>query len=369
MARPVLTLVRNEALILLRDSSVLFWTLLFPFFFLAMMLFTYGRDGTLPTQPVEVVDQDGSAASARYVEQLKRTFSARETMAGDVHAVREDAPIADGAVRVTIPEGFGQDLARHREVRVPVRFARNGFVEQLASRVVRSASLSFDVDEAGMSPLVDVVVDERGAEPAMDFAHYTLTGALVMSMMSAGMTTICVAIAYRRERNGFKMMACFPVSAGSFLASMMVSRMLLLCSAAFLLLVGARAVFHIPLVLDAARLAQTGVVVALGGTMLLTLGIALSARLATVSAATFITSLVYIALLFLSDLTMPLSAMPAGVAAVMRHLPTAQFVGALRHVLLRGESLGSQGLPLLEMAGWTLAFAIAAGTAFRWHRR
>jgi ABC-2 type transport system permease protein len=234
---------------------------------------------------------------------------------------------------------------------------------------VRAGSLQFDADEAGLAPSVDVVVDERGAEPAFGFAHYTLTGALVMSMMSAGMTTICVAIAYRRERNGFKMMACFPLRASTFLLSMLVSRMLLLCAAAFVLLLGARALFHIPLVLDAARLAQTGVVVALGGSMLLTLGIALAARIGTVSAATFVTSLVYIALLFLSDLTMPLSSMPAPIAALMQHLPTAQFVGALRHVLLRGEGLGLQRQALAEMAAWTLLFGIVAARSFRWHRR
>jgi ABC-2 type transport system permease protein len=369
MALRSLTMIRNESMILLRDSSVLFWTLLFPFFFLAMMLFTYGRDGRMPTQVIEIVDLDGSAAAQRYEARLADTFSAREFLPGTLHPARAQAPIAEGALRITIPEDFGYAIEHGRGVRVTVTFDKDGVPAQLAARVVRAASLRFDADEAGREPMVDVVVDERGAEPAFSFTHYTLTGALVMSMMSAGMTTICVAIAYRRERNGFKMMACFPVSAASFLASMLVSRMLLLVTAAFVLLFGARALFGIPLVLDAGRLAQTGVVVLVGGTMLLTLGIALAARLATVSAATFVTSLVYIALLFLSDLTMPLAAMPASVAAVMEHLPTARFVDALRHVLLRDDGLAAQRGALLEMAAWTALFALVAARTFRWHRR
>jgi ABC-type uncharacterized transport system permease subunit len=66
---------------------------------------------------------------------------------------------------------------------------------------------------------------------------------------------------------------------------------------------------------------------------------------------------------------MPLTAMPEAVREVMHLLPTAQFVTALRHVLVRGEGLGQQLGLLGAMAGWTLLFGVIARSTFRWHRQ
>lgn len=362
-------LVRNEILILARDMTTLFWILIFPFFFLFMMLFSYGFDGKLPLQTIEVVDLDHSAASERFVAEIARTFTESEAIPGVVQRATEGSPLAQAAVRVTLPEGFGIDVERKRAVSVNVVFARDGTAAQFAVRVLRALTVRFNADEGGTAQSVEVVVDDRNAVPALSFTHYILTGILVMSMMSAGMSTACLALAYRRERNGFKMLACMPIGAGSFLLAMLVSRLLVLCLSALLLLLGARYLFGIPLVFNASRLLQSGVVIVLGGTMLLAMGTAMSARLATVAGATLAANLVYIALLFLSDLVMPLAAMPHSVSAVMQQLPTAQFVTALRQVLVAGEGLDRQLPQLAALGGWTLLFAAIARLTFRWHRQ
>lgn len=369
MPRRMATLVFNELMILLRDSTTLFWILLFPFFFLFMMLFSYGTDGKFPTQAIEIVDLDKTPLSERYIALVGSTFSAREAIPGELKHVPEAALLGDQAVRITVPEGFAYAVERQRPIDVKFTIAQDGMAAQFAVRVLRALTVRFNADVARAPELVAVRVDDRYAEPALSFVHYTLTGVLVMSMMSAGMTTICMALAYRRERNGFKMMACMPVSPTGFLVAMLLSRLLVLGSAAFLLLFGARFLFGIPLVLDGPRLAQAGAVILLGGAMLLALGTAMAARMASAASATLATNVAYIALLFLSDLTMPLTAMPPAVSAVMMQLPTAQFVAALRHVLIRGEGLGQQGGLLAAMGAWTLLFAVAARLSFRWHRQ
>jgi len=362
------TLLFNEVMILLRDSTTLFWILIFPLFFLFMMLFSYGTEGRLPTQTVEIVDLDKTDLSRRYIRLVESTFTASESIPATLRRVDARAPLAADALRITLPEGFGYGVERKRPIDVLVNYAQDGMPAQFALRVVRALTVRFNAEVANAPESAEVRVDDRGAAPALSFTHYTLTGALVMSMMSAGMTTICLALAYRRERNGFKMMACLPIGATTFLLAMWLSRLLVLCGAAALLVAGGRWLFGIPLVLDAMRVARTGLVVALGGTMLLAMGTAMAARLASVSSATLAANLVYIALLFLSDLTMPLTAMPASVRAAMEQLPTAQFVTALRHVLIRGEGLPQQAALLGAMLAWTVLFAVIARLSFRWHR-
>lgn len=369
MPRHLPRLIYNELMILVRDSSVLFWMFLFPFFFLFMMLFAFGTSGSLPQQTIEVVDLDGSQASASYIAEVRRAFASGNSTPGVVRTVKRDDLIADGASRITIPDGFGHDIALHRPVPVAVSYAQDGLGPQLVVRVLRAVSLRFENNIFGRPTLIDVRADGRGSRPALPFVHYVLTGTMVMAMMSAGMTSICVALAYRRERNGFKMLACMPVSARDFMLSMLLARLLTLVLAAFVLVLCAQHLFGIPLVLTTDRVLQGTLVMLLGGCMLLALGTALGARLGTVSDANFVTGLVYIALLFLSDLTMPLNSMPAGISAVMSHLPPALFVEVLREVFVQADGLGQHLLPLAEMGGWTLLFAALATLTFRWHRR
>jgi ABC-type multidrug transport system permease subunit len=362
-------LVWNELMVLARDSSVLFWIFLFPFFFMFMMLFAFGSGSSLPQQAIEIVDLDRSELSRRYIDEIRTTFSAGESIPGELRTGNAREPVADGASRITLPEGFGDDLRRRRPVVVAVTFAQDGLPAQLVVRVVRALTLRFEADVAAQPELINVRGDPRGAAPAVPFVHYVLTGTMVMAMMSAGMTSICNALAYRRERNGFKMLACMPLGAPSFLLGMLLARLAVLVLAGFILVLGAQHLFGVPVALNAGRLLQAGAVMLLGGAMLLALGTVLGARIATASAANFVTGLVYIALLFLCDLTMPMSAMPPAVRAVMSHLPPALFVDALRHVFILGEGLFQHLRTLAEMGAWLLAFASIAVVTFRWHRQ
>ncbi len=362
-------LVWNELMILARDSSVLFWIFLFPFFFMFMMLFAFGTGGNLPRQTIEIVDLDQSELSRRYIEEVRRTFAGTESIPGELREARNLDPVAEGASRITLPDGFGRNLEMRRPVDVGVTFAEDGLPAQLVVRVVGALSLRFEADVAQQPELLRVRSDPRGAAPTVHFVHYVLTGTMVMAMMSAGMTSICIALAYRRERNGFKMLACMPLSAWSFLLGMLLARLVVLVVSAFALVLGGQYIFGVPVSLTADRLLQGGTVMLLGGAMLLALGTLLGARIASSSAANFVTGLVYIALLFLCDLTMPISAMPPSVREVMSHLPPALFVDVLRHVFILGEGLGQHVRSLAEMTAWLVVFSVLAVVTFRWHRQ
>jgi ABC-2 type transport system permease protein len=362
-------LIVNELKILTRDSSALFWIFLFPFFFMFMMLFAFGREGNLPQQTVEIVDLDGTPTSKRYIDEIRRTFSASESIPAELNVATERDSVADGASRVTIPEGFGHYIEQGRPVPVEVTFAQDGLPAQLVVRVMRALTLKFEADVREHRPLIEVRDDPRGALPALSFVHYILTGTMVMAMLSAGMNSICNSIAYRRERNGFKMLACMPVRPSTFLLGMLLSRLLLLMLASCALVVAAHCLFNVPLALSVGQAFRGALVMLLGGCMLLALGTAMGARIATLSAATFVTGLVYIGLLFLCDLTMPMNAMPPAVSAVMAHLPPTLLVDVLRHVFIQGDGFGSHMRSLAEMAGWTGLFALVAASTFRWHEQ
>ncbi len=84
--------------------------------------------------------------------------------------------------------------------------------------------------------------------------------------------------------------------------------------------------------------------------------------------AAFLCNIVYLSLFFLGNLTMPMAGMSANLQAVVSTLPTAQFVAALRAVLIQGASLASQWRPLLGMAVWFALLLGFARATFQWHR-
>ncbi|HVX42257.1 MAG TPA: ABC transporter permease [Mycobacteriales bacterium] len=81
---------------------------------------------------------------------------------------------------------------------------------------------------------------------------------------------------------------------------------------------------------------------------------------ATLAAA----NLVWFVLLFLGDVVFPLSKFPAGVANVLRLLPTSALAHGLRSVLHDGTALPVRDL--LTLAVWAVVALAAAARYFRW---
>jgi ABC-2 type transport system permease protein len=363
-------LLANELRTLLRTRATMFWIVIFPFFFLAMMLLSYGKQGTLGSVTVELVDNDHSDLSEEYIQLVRAAFTSAGAVSGKIVWTNQAVPVAEGAVRVTLPEGFAAAVQRNETVPVAVEYHfAGGLATQIAARIFQTLTVRFNAQIGGAPMPVRVNLANAGTSRPISFAHYVLTGVLVLSMMAAGMNSTCVSIADRRERNTFKVMSCLPLWPGVYLAAMLASRMVVLCAAALLLLLGGRYLFSIPLELDASRLFGTAAVIGLGGLMLLSMGIAMSSRLSSVPSANFITNLVYISLMFLSDLTMPLNSLPADMRSTFSLLPTSQFVDALRHVLVSGESIVQHANSVLTMLGWTGLFLVVARALFHWHRQ
>jgi ABC-2 type transport system permease protein len=226
----------------------------------------------------------------------------------------------------------------------------------------------FDAERSGLRMPARVEFHNSSGRRPVSYAQYLLTGILVMSMMSAGMNNTCVAIVDRRERNTFKLMACLPVGPSIYLLAILTARIVVLLLAALILLIGARYVYAIDLPLTLQQWGSAIGLIIMAAVALLSAGIALSSRIVRVPTAIFICNVVYLALLFVSDLTMPLATYPRALHPLLTSLPTTQFVTALRSVLIQGSSLVNEWRPVLILSAWAAAGLIIGRATFRWHR-
>ncbi|MEZ5920157.1 MAG: ABC transporter permease [Parvularculaceae bacterium] len=360
----------TELRTILSARLTIFWVVLFPFFFLIMMMASYGgARGGAGALTIEAVDLDHSPESARYVDLVKQAFQSGDTIDATVVTVPSSAPVPDNRVRFVLPAGFGASVSKGASA--PVKLYYNfagGMTQDIAVKVFSAITVRFNalLFDAPMAASVEVF-NSGGLKP-VGFAQYMLTGVLIMSIMSSGMSSTCVGIAERRERHTFKFMSCLPMSPGTYLIAMLAARTVVLFGASILLLLGARFIFGIHVDLSPERLLNASIVICLGGVTLLSLGILMSSRVTSVPNAIFLSNMVYLALLFLSNLTMPFSAFPDNVRKVLSNLPTAQFATALRGVLIQGTPLVSEWRALAVLAAWSLGFMVVGRLAFHWHK-
>jgi len=360
----------NELLSIFREKVALFWIFFFPFFFLAIMLLSYGQQSLFGRQRIEIVDNDRTPVSQKYIDKVRDTFSSSSVLQGEI-VVLDGARaerVRDGVVRVTIPNGFARAFADSTSTGIKVAYSyASGLSTGVAARVFTVLTTSFNAETANaVMPAKLEFVNTTLTRP-LDHLQYLLTGILVMGMMTAGMNNTCVGIVSQRERNTFKLMACLPLTPLAYLASIVTARMLVLFAAAFVLLIVGRYAYNISLPLSPMQLLNAAALILVGGVTLLCMGIAMSGRIARVATAVVVCNVIYLTLLFASDLTMPLSSYPESVKPFLMALPTSQFVTALRAILIQGATVVSQWKALLRLCAWSVVCLLISRMTFRWH--
>jgi ABC-2 type transport system permease protein len=367
--RAFVGLLLNEVRTLLRARISLFWTFAFPLVFLAMMLMSYGNQGSLGAASIEIVDRDHSARSAEYVAAVRSAFTSGDPIVGRLSFPEPNSPPARGAVRVTIPAGFAEALSRQQPMGIEVAYDfASGFSTQVASKIFKPLTIRFNAQLARAPMLVAVDVRNLGSRIPIPFTLYMLTGVMVMSMMTAGMNSTCNAIAEMRQRNTFKFMAMLPMRPWTYLAAVLTARLIMVFLSAHVLLLVAAYGFGlaIPPLFD--RFGDVALVLIAGGTMLIAAGLAVSARIQRVATAGMVTNFIYLSMVFVADLTMPLSSYSEHTRAWLALLPVSQFVVALRATLIDGVSVSQLGQPFLIMGACTVGFLLITRLLFFWHK-
>jgi ABC-2 type transport system permease protein len=369
MFRSFYILFLIELRVIARARATLFWVVLFPFFFLTLMMVSYGLKSQASYSATVVLrDLDKTHESARYLDTLRATLKKGPLNVDVQNGGNGRSPEGD-SVMLTVPKGFSSALKEKKVVDVKVEFDLSSHViEQAVQGILSAGTVYYENQMAGVRQTVHLNQKITVVSKAIDIVAYMLTGVLVMSMMSSGMNSICIAIAERRERGNFKALSSLPMNVSLYLLAMLLARAVLLFCAGLTLLVVGNWVFHAGLILTPAKVVAASVVTVVGAMMLLSLGVSLSSRMSSAQNAIFVCNMVYLSLLFLSDLTMPFSSFPAGAREVLMLLPTAQFVAALRGVLFLGKGITDQWQHLFVMLGWTLVFMGIGRTFFHWHR-
>lgn len=361
MVNVLLLLIRHDLCAFVRSKSALFWALGFPVLLLTVMLLAFGQANSLGRVNIERPALDPHTPAARCLAAIEQSFASGSPVQGQFSSLGPPDSVPDNTVRV---------LPGAAEHAWQIQYDFHGAVAVRAgARLIEMALLRCSAAPPGNGANARIrLQDYPSKTPPLDAGLFFTSGILVIVLMSQGILSTALSIAALREHNALKVYACFPVPKLIFLASIVLSRILLMALSSTALLLVARFAYGIEVPLWSLQTLHALPVLLLGGTMLLSLGLLLASRTDSVKQTELLCQLVHYPALFFGNLTLALDAAPDWLQRLLGAVPINQFVGTLRQVWLEGAPLSSAGLAMLSLAGWTLLFFTAASVTFRWHK-
>jgi ABC-type multidrug transport system permease subunit len=328
----------------LREPEALFWSFGFP------ILLAIGLGIAFRSKPADVAHVavvSGTARSAAVAQSLRRDSSlAVEELSGD----SARAALRTGRVAVVIAP-VDSDGVRYEydDTRPDARTAR-----LLANDAVQRGAGRGDP-----LPVGDRHVRETGSR----YIDFVVPGLLGMTIMGGGIWGLGFSIVDQRRKNLLKRLVATPMSRAEYLASYVISRLVMLAIEAGVLLGFATLLFGVPM--RGSGLTMIAIVVisalAFGG-----LGLLIASRSQTIEGVSGLMNLTMLPMWVLSGVFFSSENFPRVIQPIIKALPLTATNDALRANMLRGAGLGGIVPELAILAAWTVVCFVVALRIFRW---
>jgi ABC-2 type transport system permease protein len=328
----------------MREPEALFWSFGFP------ILLAIGLGIAFRSKPADVVHiavVSGTSRSTSISDALRRDKGlAVETMSAD----SADVAVRTGRVALVIaPSDSGPVHYEYDDTRPDSRAARlmvNDAVQRGAGR-------------ADLLPVQDMQVREAGSR----YIDFVVPGLLGMTIMGGGIWGLGFSIVDQRRRNLLKRLVATPMSRAQYLASYLLSRLVLLAIEGGVLLTFSTLVFGVPMRASLVTMVFVILVSALafGG-----LGLLIASRSKTIEGVSGLMNLTMLPMWVLSGVFFSSENFPRVIQPVIKALPLTATNDALRASMLRGVELPALWPQLAVLIAWmVLCYAIAL-KIFRW---
>jgi len=322
----------------LREPEAIFWTFLFP------ILLAVGLGIAFRNRPADVLPVGATTAQLTAALNADKglTASAMDASAG-THA------LATGRILL---------LAIQQPTGVTYQFddtnpdARNARL--LVDRAIQVA--------AGRREPVgteDQLVHEKGAR----YIDFVVPGLLGMNLMGSAMWGLGFSIVDARQKKLLKRMVASPMPRWQYLASYLLSRLVLLVIEVGAFLGFARLAFGVPF---RGPLWELALLCVLTSFSFPALGLLVSSRAQTTEAVSGLMNLAMMPMWILSGIFFSATRFPAAIQPLVRALPLTAGIDALRGNMLQGMSLGQLMAPVAILLAWAAASFAVALRIFRW---
>jgi ABC-2 type transport system permease protein len=358
--------------IFVRNRQVIFWSLMFPLFFMIMLGSFIGGGGGVSLSGI-VINEDGSALAKQLQANLNKssvvTFAGSDSKQKKQPSLKQALDqLKNGDVQLVlvIPKGYGERVS-------------NADLQQPASITYyydETNRLTYETGRIFISQIVDqvskgildykpiVTVAEKGMlSLQLEYIDFLVPGIVAMMIMSNNLNGVAGQIASWRERGILRRMQSTTLHASTFIAAQITARLALNGLQAVLVLVVGYFVFGTQ-VNGSWWLLLLFVV--LGTLAFMSIGFIIAGLAKTPESAGPIAGFISFPLLFVGGIFFPIKDMPEILQPLIHSLPIAQLTTAMRQVMNVGADLGTLWPQLLYLTLWTIIAFMIASRTFKW---
>jgi ABC-type multidrug transport system permease subunit len=210
---------------------------------------------------------------------------------------------------------------------------------------------------------IPVVVSSPGGRHDGSYAAYLLPGLIGLNLLMMGVFSVGMVDVTLRAKGGYKRLATTPLPRYVYVGAQLCVRLIVVvCSAAALMLVGAAA-FGVH---NQGSNLSVFAILMLGAACFTSLGYVLASFARNVESYSGIANLAFLPLMLLSGVYFSLDAAPAWLQRGADLLPLTPLLKAMRAVFNDGAGLGSQEPGLAIVGAWTLLLFVLASKRFKW---
>lgn len=201
-------------------------------------------------------------------------------------------------------------------------------------------------------------------EPGGRYIDFLVPGLLGMGLMGGGLWGVGFAIVDMRIRKLLKRLMATPMRKRDFLLGIMTSRLAFMVPEIVLLILFSYWLFDVRVYGSYVAILF---LVILGAFVFSGIGLLVASRARTIETVSGLMNLVMLPMWTLSGIFFSTEHFPAVVQPLIKALPLTALNDALRAVMIRGDSLGSQWPELLVLLTWGLLTFAVALKIFRWN--
>jgi len=405
----IAAIAKTDFLGVIRNKTAIFFTLLFPLFFIVIIGFTFGQTGETEMSRISigVVNLDGELVAVNAADSFNSTIgdlfvqgleSANFTVTGyDEYGDRDTNGTAAYAISrgdidaiLVIPANFTETLTfqytdnlgvpvpikSHLEIYVDPTDTTGALITQqsvfgfLSAFIKEYQNIAIEQVMPDMKSYVEVLADPiivsvseaEVTEAELQWIDYMVPGTLGLVLIWSGLNHSSMTIATERTKGTFQRMVIAPVSPTVVLLGKLISAVTIVYMSAFIMLLSGVLLFqvnlhwNIPVMLLA---------IFLGALSAIGIGLIISSLAKNEEAANSIAVIISVPLQFFIGAFFPLSIMPEAAQAFGNALPFTKLVNAMQDVMTRNLPFDAVIPEMLYLAASGLILFTIGTIAYR----
>ncbi len=322
----------------LREPEAIFWVFIFP------ILLAVGLGIAFRNRPADVLPV--GATTAQLTQALaadKGLNAAKMDESAGTHA------LAIGTIDLFAIQRTDGVIYKYDSTNPDARAAR-----LLAERAIQTAAGRRDAVASQ-----NEFVHETGAR----YIDFVVPGLLGMNLMGSAIWGMGFAIVEARQKKLLKRMVASPMPRWQYMASFILSRLVMLVIEVVVFVGFARLAFGVPI---RGSLLDLGIICLITSLAFSALGLLVASRAKTMEAASGLMNLVMLPMWILSGVFFSATRFPAVIQPFVRALPLTAAIDALRSNMLQGIGLNHLMMPVGILLAWLVVPFAVTMKIFRW---